>query len=233
MLPHAQPPAAGGPPAAARRRLAWGLAPHRRLGLAVLAWFSGTLAAAVALVTWASYLFLYTPLKTRTSLATIVGALPGRAATRDRLGRRPPASSSPARSSSSPSCSSGRSPTSWPSPGSTARTTRGAGLPMLPVLDPEGRMTGRQAVANTLALLARQPHAGGGRPGRTRLPGGRDCCSALGFTARRRGAPRCRAPYAAARRLFLASLVYLHASLCVAAVGDRSRGCSAIRRSTI
>ena len=27
------------------------------------------------------------------------------------------------------------------------------GLPMLPVLDTEGRMTGRQAVANSLALL--------------------------------------------------------------------------------
>ncbi|HUG52216.1 MAG TPA: protoheme IX farnesyltransferase, partial [Vicinamibacteria bacterium] len=46
-------------------------------GIAVLAWLSGPLPAVVALVTWTSYLFLYTPLKTRTSLATVVGALPG------------------------------------------------------------------------------------------------------------------------------------------------------------
>jgi protoheme IX farnesyltransferase len=47
------------------------------LGLALLAWLSGTTAAAVALVTWVSYVFFYTPLKTRTSLSTIVGAFPG------------------------------------------------------------------------------------------------------------------------------------------------------------
>src|SRR6185295_17898208 len=46
--------------------LAWGLA-LTTSGLAVLAWRTGALAAAVAFVTWASYLFFYTPLKTRTS----------------------------------------------------------------------------------------------------------------------------------------------------------------------
>ena len=46
-------------------------------GLAILGFGSGTLAAAVAFVTWATYLFAYTPLKTRTSLSTIVGAFPG------------------------------------------------------------------------------------------------------------------------------------------------------------
>src|SRR3989338_8222292 len=31
----------------------------------------------LALVTWAGYLFVYTPLKSRTSLSTVVGAVPG------------------------------------------------------------------------------------------------------------------------------------------------------------
>ncbi|HWW92437.1 MAG TPA: UbiA family prenyltransferase, partial [Vicinamibacteria bacterium] len=35
------------------------------LGLGTLAWLSGGVGAAVALATWASYLFLYTPLKRR------------------------------------------------------------------------------------------------------------------------------------------------------------------------
>ena len=43
----------------------------------MLAWFAGTLAAAVAVVTWRATCSLYTPLKTRTSLSTIVGAFPG------------------------------------------------------------------------------------------------------------------------------------------------------------
>jgi protoheme IX farnesyltransferase len=46
-------------------------------GLAALLWRSGPLAAAVAFTTWASYLFLYTPLKRKTPLATLVGAVPG------------------------------------------------------------------------------------------------------------------------------------------------------------
>ena len=47
------------------------------LGLAILWGFSSPLAAALALLTWSTYLFWYTPLKTRTSLATLVGAFPG------------------------------------------------------------------------------------------------------------------------------------------------------------
>jgi hypothetical protein len=47
------------------------------LGLAELAYFTNTTAAAVAALTLASYVFLYTPLKTRTSLATLIGAVPG------------------------------------------------------------------------------------------------------------------------------------------------------------
>ncbi len=47
------------------------------LGLLELTWLSGSLAALVALATWSSYLFLYTPLKRRTSLSTLAGAIPG------------------------------------------------------------------------------------------------------------------------------------------------------------
>ena len=46
-------------------------------GLVVLVGLCGPLAAAVAFATWASYLFAYTPLKRRTPLATLVGAVPG------------------------------------------------------------------------------------------------------------------------------------------------------------
>ncbi len=47
------------------------------IGTAELAYFVNLLSAAVALFTAASYVLLYTPLKLRTSLSTIVGALPG------------------------------------------------------------------------------------------------------------------------------------------------------------
>src|SRR5438552_13182227 len=90
--------------------LAFGVA-TTLLGLAVLRFGSGLLAAAVALVTWSTYLFLYTPLKTRTSLSTVVGAFPG---------ALPPVigwtaargTSTRERPCCSPSCSSGRSRTS-------------------------------------------------------------------------------------------------------------------------
>jgi protoheme IX farnesyltransferase len=47
------------------------------IGLAVLWVGSGILAALVALATFLSYAFVYTPLKRITSLSTIVGAVPG------------------------------------------------------------------------------------------------------------------------------------------------------------
>ena len=115
-------------------------------------WLSGPCAAAVAFVTWVSYLFVYTPLKTRTSLSTLVGAFPGAlppvigwAAARGTVDR-------------------GAFVLFailflWQIPHFLAIAwiyredyARG-GLPMLPVLDPQGALTGRQAVANSLALL--------------------------------------------------------------------------------
>ncbi|MEE8217874.1 MAG: heme o synthase, partial [Vicinamibacteria bacterium] len=47
------------------------------IGLGMLLWGSGPLAAAVAVATLVSYLAVYTPLKRRTPLATLVGAVPG------------------------------------------------------------------------------------------------------------------------------------------------------------
>jgi heme o synthase len=47
------------------------------MGLLVLAIGSGWLSALVAFVTFASYAFIYTPLKRITSLSTIIGAVPG------------------------------------------------------------------------------------------------------------------------------------------------------------
>jgi protoheme IX farnesyltransferase len=58
--------------------LAWGLA-LAAAGLAELALFVNPLTAGLALATLLAYLFLYTPLKTRTSFATVVGAVPGAA----------------------------------------------------------------------------------------------------------------------------------------------------------
>ena len=47
------------------------------LGVAYLAWRLNLVTAALALLTLVSYVFLYTPLKLRTSLNTLVGAVPG------------------------------------------------------------------------------------------------------------------------------------------------------------
>jgi protoheme IX farnesyltransferase len=46
-------------------------------GIAWLAWFTNETTAALAAVTLISYVFLYTPLKRRSTLATLVGAVPG------------------------------------------------------------------------------------------------------------------------------------------------------------
>jgi protoheme IX farnesyltransferase len=47
------------------------------IGLAVLAIFVNATTALLGAITWAGYVFLYTPLKRRTALCTLVGAVPG------------------------------------------------------------------------------------------------------------------------------------------------------------
>ncbi len=204
---------------AAAEATAFGLA-LTTLGLAVLAWFAGTLAAAVAAVTWLSYVLLYTPLKTRTSLATIVGAFPG---------ALPPVIGwAAARHAIEPGAFILFAIMFlWQIPHFLAIAwiyredyARG-GLPMLPVLDPEGRITGRQAVAHTLALVvvSLTPPAAG-LAGTLYLAGA--LVLGLGFAAVA-VASAIHRDLAWARRLFLASLAYL-VLLCVIFLVDRLHG---------
>jgi protoheme IX farnesyltransferase len=121
-------------------------------GLALLASLCGALSALVAFSTWASYLFLYTPLKRKTHLSTIVGAVPG---------ALPPVIGWAA--------ASGRLEPGafilfaivflWQIPHFLAiawlyrEDYERGGFPMLPVIDREGRITGRQAVLHSVALV--------------------------------------------------------------------------------
>jgi heme o synthase len=123
------------------------------LGIAYLAAFVGALSAAVTATTAVLYLFAYTPLKVRTALCTIVGAVPGAlppvtgwVAARDDL-----------------------SLGAWvlfgilflwqlPHTLAIARLYRDdyarAGVRVLPVVDVDGSTTERQIVTACLALLA-------------------------------------------------------------------------------
>jgi protoheme IX farnesyltransferase len=186
-------------------------------GLIVLAGCAGPLPALVALVSWGSYLFLYTPLKARTSLSTIIGAFPG---------ALPPVIGwSAARGSLDPGAYVLFAIVFlWQIPHFLAiawiyRDDYALGrLPMLPVLDPAGRMTGRQAVANSLALLlvSLAPTAAG-MAGRVYLAGAILLGVALSAAAVR--AALARTP-GAARGLFLASILYLPA-LCALLLMER------------
>ena len=100
----------------------------------------------------ASYIWFYTPLKLRTSLSTIAGALPG--ALPAVIGWAPP----PTRSRSKAWVLFGivfmwQMPhflaIAWMYRDEYAR----AGMPLLPVIEPDGRSTGRQAVLYTAALI--------------------------------------------------------------------------------
>jgi protoheme IX farnesyltransferase len=177
-------------------------------GLALLAALCGPLAALVAFATWASYLFLYTPLKRRTHLATLVGAVPG---------ALPPVIGWAA--------ASGRLEPGafilfaivflWQIPHFLAIAwlyrddyERG-GLQVLPVIDREGVLTGRQAVIHSVALLvvSLAPVAAG-LGGTLYLAGAVVLGVALTLAALRFARAR---DLGAARFLFLASVLYLPA----------------------
>jgi protoheme IX farnesyltransferase len=122
------------------------------IGAGELAYFVNGLSALVALFTVATYVFFYTPLKRRSSLSTIVGALPGAL----------PAVIGWAAATNSLSIEGWvlfaivfmwQMPhflaIAWMYRDEYAR----AGMPLLPVIEPDGRSTGRQAVLYTAALL--------------------------------------------------------------------------------
>jgi protoheme IX farnesyltransferase len=128
-------------------------------GLLLLRVGASTGASLVALATLVTYALIYTPLKRRTSLATVVGAVPG---------ALPPLIGWSAAGGSLL----GAAPWSlfllmflWQLPHFLAiawmyrEDYARAGLPMLPVVDPEGVLTARQAVlwAGTLLPISELP----------------------------------------------------------------------------
>lgn len=175
-------------------------------GLAILWIGANGLAAAVALGTLAIYAGLYTPLKRTSSFATVVGAIPG---------ALPPVIGWTA----------ARAELSqgawvlfgivflWQLPHFLAiawlyrEDYARAGFPMLPVIEPDGRSTGRQAIVYTTALLPLSL-----APTLTGMAGslyfGAALALTLGFLglAIRFGLSRADAD---ARRLFFGSILYL------------------------
>jgi protoheme IX farnesyltransferase len=160
----------------------------------------------VALATWASYLFAYTPLKRRTPLATLVGAVPGAlppvigwAAARGRLDAGAFILFAIVFLWQIPHFLA----IAWLYRDDYAR----AGFPMLPVLDREGTFAGRQAVVHSLALLlVSLAPVVAGLAGPAYLAGAFLLGVALTLFALRLARSR---DLVAARGLFLASLVYL------------------------
>jgi len=175
-------------------------------GLVELAVAVNPLCAAVAALTLATYVFAYTPLKRWTSLATLVGAVPG---------ALPPVIGWTAAGEgvTLPALVLFGIVFFWQMPHFLAIAWlyrdeyAAAGIPLLPVLEPDGRRTGRQALIYAAALwpVSLMPTLVG-------LAGGFYIVVAtlLGFAlvalglrfAHERSA-------AAARRLFLFSIVYL------------------------
>ena len=122
------------------------------VGLAQLTLFVNTLTAVIAALTLLSYVWLYTPLKVKTSLSTIVGAIPG--ALPALLGW----------TAATNALSAGGWVLfgivfMWQMPHFLAIAWMfrddyaNAGIPLLPVVEPDGRSTGRQTVLYTAGLL--------------------------------------------------------------------------------
>jgi protoheme IX farnesyltransferase len=121
------------------------------IGLVELTFGANSIAAAVALATSASYVLAYTPLKTRTSLATLVGAVPG---------ALPPVIGWAAATGeiTLPAWVLFGIVFFWQMPHFLAiawmhrNDYARAGIPLLPVLEPDGRRTGQQALLYAAAL---------------------------------------------------------------------------------
>ena len=121
------------------------------VGLIELTWKVNPLTAAVAAATVVSYVFVYTPLKRRTSLSTLVGAVPG---------ALPPVIGWTAATGtiSMPAIVLFGIVFLWQMPHFLAIAWlyrddyRDAGIPLLPVTEPDGRRTGQQALLYAAAL---------------------------------------------------------------------------------
>jgi protoheme IX farnesyltransferase len=175
-------------------------------GLVQLALAVNLLAAAVALATLLTYTVFYTPLKKRTSLATVVGGVPGAlppmigwAAVRNNL--------------SVEAWILFGIVFLWQMPHFLAiawmyrEDYRRAGFPLLPIVEPDGGSTGRQAVIYAAALVpvSLAPTAAA-MTGNAYLAGA--AVMGVGFLALAARFARFRAT-ADARRLFFGSVVYL------------------------
>jgi protoheme IX farnesyltransferase len=120
-------------------------------GLIELTFGVNSTAAAVALATSASYVLAYTPLKSRTSLATLVGAVPG---------ALPPVIGWAAATGdiTPPALVLFGIVFFWQMPHFLAIAWMyrdeyaNAGIPLLPVVEPDGRRTGQQALLYAAAL---------------------------------------------------------------------------------
>jgi len=120
-------------------------------GLIELTWKVNPLAAAVAAATLVSYVFVYTPLKRRTPLSTLVGAVPG---------ALPPVIGWAAATGTIaiPAVVLFGIVFLWQMPHFLAIAWlyrddyRQAGMPLLPAVEPDGRRTGQQALLYAAAL---------------------------------------------------------------------------------
>ena len=117
-----------------------------------LAIFINPLSALLGLATFASYLFVYTPLKTKTTLSTVFGAFPGAmppligwVAARGRIGVEAWILFAILFLWQFPHFLA----IAWMYRDDYAR----AGIRMLPVVEPEGRVTGQQIITYTLLLV--------------------------------------------------------------------------------
>lgn len=119
---------------------------------AYLAIFINPLSALLGLATFASYLFVYTPLKTKTTLSTVFGAFPGAmppligwVAARGRIGVEAWILFAILFLWQFPHFLA----IAWMYRDDYAR----AGIKMLPVVEPEGKVTGQQIITYTLLLV--------------------------------------------------------------------------------
>lgn len=175
-------------------------------GLAELATRVNLPSAVTAAVTLVSYVFVYTPLKRRTSLSTLVGAIPG---------ALPPVIGWTAATGrvTFPAIVLFGIVFLWQMPHFLAiawlyrEDYAAADIPLLPVLEPDGRRTGRQALLYAAALwpVSMMPTVVGLADG-AYLP----VATVLGIALIALSAAFARERSTiAARRLFLFSIVYL------------------------